>query len=152
MRDLLLPQRICQPSLNDLRVEKGCAECRVHLQSLVLSFLDDVVDVTDIEFGDEFTAWRASDAVDGPESRGLSLVRVVRIGDCDGGVKGLVVWRRMIRGERDVILGMHVLCRYSKGPWKFEKVVDDGRNRAAVSHRQTAILHTKSEISWTWLH
>lgn len=99
MRNTRIPKSLRKSATRNTRVAERRIKRRVHLDSLVVAFFDNVLDFRDVEFGDEFAALGVLDTMVGPESRCLRLRRVVRVGDRDGGFEGLVVWRRVVRSE-----------------------------------------------------
>jgi hypothetical protein len=76
----------------------------------------------------------------------------VRVRDRECGFEGLVVRRRVVRGEGDVVLGMKVFGRDSEGKRIGEELVDGRYNVASTRYREGSVLRllirTPSCATW----
>lgn len=75
-----------------------------------------------------------------PEPRLLCLVWVMWVLDDGRGLERLVVRWRVVRGERDMVLGMEVFGRDLERERESKKLVDRGYNVAAASDSKGSIL------------
>lgn len=135
VRHVLLLQPLGQPAVADV---KGVMERRVHFYAVILPLVDDLVDLREVEFGDELRPGGILDAVDGPEGRRVGAGRVRGVADRRAGGEGLR--GRVVAREGDVGAGVPVAGGDFEGEREGEERVDGVGDGAGGGDGEGAVL------------
>lgn len=123
-------------------------ENREHLDSLVSSFLDNCVDLRDINLGYDLRSLGFLDTVNWPHGNILGFGWVLGVRDDHGGLEGLDIWRSMGGVERDMIGRVPVFRSNSQSEGKGKERIDGGNKiSGSIDGQGSRLLRRQWELS-----